>query len=130
MAESEELALEVAILRREVEDIGAMTESLVRAQPGIRDSALAAMRKDATLARVFHLVDGSRSQGEIQRMLSDAKLRGASLGGISARFDTLENELHLVRLLRRTRAGNVYGRTRLGHALHLDRLLIKEGLVS
>jgi hypothetical protein len=129
MPESDELALEVAILRREVEDIGSMTESLVRVQPGIRDEALAAMRKDTTLARVFSLIDGSASQGDIQKALAAAGLRGASKAAISGKFDKLENELHLIRLVRRTKSGNVYARTRLGHALHLDRTLMKEGIV-
>lgn len=128
MAESTETALEIAILRREVEDIGSMTEALVRGQPGIRKDVLDAMRGDPVLAAIYSRVNGSRSQGDIQKELSRAGVRGASARGVSERMEKLDQDLHLIKLTRRTKAGNVYARTRLGHALRLDRLLEKEGL--
>ena len=66
MAESDELFNEVAQLRDEVEEQGAMIDALVHINGSdLRKEILADMAKDDALREVYLLVDGRRTQGEI-----------------------------------------------------------------
>jgi hypothetical protein len=123
MAESHELFNEVAILRDEVEEQGAMLDALVRANVG--DEFVAELRKDAAAVNVLLAVDGVRSQTEIVDYLRANGDKGASPASVSRKLRALSEDLGLVALSHRAGAGNVYHRTRLDRALRVSRKLEK-----
>jgi hypothetical protein len=122
MAESLDLFNEVRSLRARVDELGAMTETLVRAQSG---DLIAAMLKrfsgDASLKAVFLAVNGERSQSEILSSLKAEGLKGASAATVSRKLDSLESELHLIELVDRTAKGKIYRRANLDRILGISR---------
>lgn len=124
MAESLDLFNEIRQLRSKVDDLGALTETLVRAQSkelvaGMVDQ----FDGDEVLKEFFLAVDGVRSQKEITEALSAANIRGATRSTVSRKVDTLENDLHLIELVERNSRGNVYRRTNIDRILGISRKL-------
>ena len=126
MAESLDLFNEVRQLRSRVEELGAMTETLVRAQSGpLLVAMLDRLTKDPTLRAVLLSVDGTRSQNEILDELRRARVPGASAATVSRKLETLANDLHLIELRARTSKGKIYGRTNVDRILGVSRALEK-----
>jgi hypothetical protein len=124
MAESLDLFNEVRQLRAQVDDLGAMTETLVRAQSkDLVTTVIERFTADATLSAVFLAVDGVASQTEILTQLKRAKLKGASQATISRKIETLANELHLIELVDHRAKGKIYKRTNLDRILGISRKL-------
>lgn len=122
MAETIDLFNEVRQLRSRVEEIGGMTEALVRAQSGeLINAMLERFDSDTSLKSTFLAVDGQRSQGEILEILRRAKTQGASAATVSRKIETLEKELHLIELSNRTAKGKIYKRTNLDRILGISR---------
>jgi hypothetical protein len=126
MGETLDLFAEVAAMRDELEEQGTMIDALVRASGGsFRDQIMAAMTNDTTLAEVYRLVDGHRTQAEILRLLRGRGMKGASSRGISERMTKLQH-LDMIALVdRRAGGAKVYRRTRLDRALGISRALGK-----
>jgi hypothetical protein len=124
MAESDELFNEVAQLRDEVEEQGAMIDALVHLSGGaLREEILGDMARDAALREVYLLVDGKKTQGEIA---ADLATRGiAQKSSVSLKFDKLAKDYSLIQHIRRAKTGKIYRRTRLGTTLKIDRALAK-----
>lgn len=120
MAESDELFNEVAQLRDEVEEQGAMIGALVHISGNeLRDEILQDMEKDRALREVYLLVDGKRTQGEIA---ADLDTRGiAKKSAVSLKFEKLAEDYNLIQHVRRAKAGKIYRRTRLAKTLKIDR---------
>jgi 5S rRNA maturation endonuclease (ribonuclease M5) len=126
MAESLDLFNEVRLLRARVEELGAMTETLVRSQSKeLAGAILERLRGDEALAEVFLLTDGDRTQGEILEDLKRRKVKGASSATVSRKCDTLEKDLHLIAFVGRSQKGKVYRRTDLDRVLGISRSLPK-----
>jgi hypothetical protein len=124
MAESLDLFNEVRSLRARVDELGAMTETLVRAQSGDLIAALLErFSGDASLKAVFLAVNGERSQSEILSSLKPEGLKGASAATVSRKLDSLESELHLIELVDRTAKGKIYRRANLDRILGISRRL-------
>jgi hypothetical protein len=124
MAESLDLFNEVRQLRAKVDDLGAMTETLVRAQSkDLVTAIIERLTTDAALSAVFLAVDGVASQTEILTQLKRAKLKGASQATISRKIETLANELHLIELVDYRAKGKIYKRTNLDRILGISRKL-------
>jgi DNA-binding transcriptional ArsR family regulator len=124
MPESDELFVEIAAMRDELEEQGAMIDALVRASgPELRSAILNEMDGDAVLREVFLLIDGSHSQSDIIEELSSRGMRGVSQANVSRKMDRLENELHLIIRTRRRSSGVVFKTTRLDRALGISREL-------
>jgi hypothetical protein len=122
MAETIDLFNEVRQLRSRVEEIGGMTEALVRAQSGdLVKAILERFESDLSLKSTFLAVDGERSQGEILEILKRANMKGASAATVSRKMETLEKELHLIELSNRTAKGKIYVRTNLDRILGISR---------
>jgi hypothetical protein len=122
MSETIDLFNEVRQLRSRVEEIGGMTEALVRAQSGeLIKAMLERFDSDASLKSTFLAVDGQRSQGEILEVLKRGKTKGASAATVSRKIDTLEKELHMIELSNRTAKGKIYKRTNLDRILGISR---------
>jgi len=119
--ESTELFNEIAIMRDEIDEQGAMLDALVRAS-GIGDRIVEQLRKDDSATRILLAVDGVRSQREIVQHLSDTG-SSVSEATVSRKLSTLAKDYGLVALSHRNNAGNVYHRTRLERALHISRVL-------
>jgi hypothetical protein len=124
MAESDELFNEVAQLRDEVEEQGAMIGALVHIGGNeLRNEILQDMEKDRALREVYLLVDGKRTQGEIA---ADLDTRGiAKKSAVSLKFEKLAEDYGLIQHVRRAKAGKIYRRTRLAKTLKIDRGLDK-----
>lgn len=124
MAESDELFNEVAQLRDEVEEQGAMIGALVHIGGNeLRNEILHDMEKDRALREVYLLVDGKRTQGEIA---ADLDTRGiAKKSAVSLKFEKLAEDYGLIQHVRRAKAGKIYRRTRLAKTLKIDRRLDK-----
>jgi hypothetical protein len=125
MTETPELYAEVANLRDEVEEQGAMLDALVRSSSR-RSEILDVLNKDEALTAVLLLIDGNRSQNEVVDSLRAQGLSGASAATVSRKVDILANELGLVLLSRQHAGGKVYRRTRLERALNIVRTLERE----
>jgi hypothetical protein len=124
MAESLDLFNEVRQLRAKVDDLGALTETLVRAQgQDLVDAIMAKLTADAALTAIFLAVDGRRSQTDILASLKAAKTKGASPATVSRKIDTLQHELHLIELADVTARGKIYRRTNLNRILGISRKL-------
>jgi hypothetical protein len=121
MAESNELFNEIAVLRDEVEEQGAMLDALVRASVG--DRLVELLRKDQAAINVLLAVDGVRSQTEIVDHLRSSGDKGASAASVSRKLKALGEDYGLVALSHRAGSGNVYHRTRLDRALRVSRTL-------
>jgi hypothetical protein len=124
MAETLDLFNEVRQLRAKVDDLGAMTETLVRAQS--KDLVKAMMEKFATdpaLTATFLAVDGNRSQNEILSHIKACGAEGASKATVSRKIDALEGELHMIELGDRNAKGKIYKRTNLDRILGISRRL-------
>jgi hypothetical protein len=121
MAESNELFTEVAKIRDELEEQASMIEALVRNAGPLREDILERLGRDHVLAEIYRLVDGSRSQGQIQHELETRGLRGTSQANVSRKLDVLAHDLDLILLVRQVASGKVYRRTRLGRVLKIDR---------
>jgi hypothetical protein len=126
MAETLDLFAEVAAMRDELEEQGTMIDALVRTSgSSFRDQVMAVMTDDPTLAEVYRLVDGQRTQAEILETLRSRGMKGASSRGISERMAKL-HDLDLIMLVdRRAGGAKVYRRTRLDRALGISRALGK-----
>jgi len=124
MAESDELFNEVAQLRDEIEEQGAMIKSLVR-QTGRerRQQILDDMARDSALRETYLLVDGQRSQGDVAAELAARGI--AKKSSVSLKFEKLAKDYDLVQHVRRHKGGKVYRRTGLGQTLGIDRELEK-----
>jgi hypothetical protein len=126
MAESLDLFNEVRQLRSRVDELGLMTETLVRAQSKeLMNALLEKFKGDPALQAVFLAVDGVRSQNEILICLEKAKLKGASKATVSRKIDSLEHELHLIELADRTAKGKIYKKTNIDRILGVSRKLGK-----
>jgi hypothetical protein len=124
MAESDELFNEVAQMRDELEEQGAMIDALVHVSgKELRAQILTDMRKDDALREVYLLINGKRTQGEIA---TDLATRGvAQKSAVSLKFEKLAKDYNLIQHVRRGKAGKIYRRTRLGTTLKIDRALEK-----
>src|SRR6266496_3277745 len=124
MAESDELFNEVAQLRDEVEEQGAMIGALVHIGGNeLRNEILQDMEKDRALREVYLLVDGKRTQGEIAADLDTRRI--AKKSAVSLKFEKLAEDYGLIQHVRRAKAGKIYRRTRLAKTLKIDRRLDK-----
>lgn len=126
MPESVEGFGELQKLRREVQDLKAISAALLHAQPDLATRILDLLRKDEVLSRILLLVDGGRSQNEILAQLQAEKVRGSSKGNVSVKFDRLSKDLGLIAFDRRTKAGSIYRKTVLDDALKVSRTLERE----
>jgi hypothetical protein len=126
MAESDELFNEVAQMRDELEEQGAMIDALVHiGGKELRGQILSDMTKDNALREVYLLVDGKRTQGEIA---VDLAARGiAQKSAVSLKLEKLAKDYNLIQHVRRAKSGKIYKRTRLGTTLKIDRALEKAG---
>lgn len=124
--ESVDLFGEVAAMRDELDEQGTIIDALVRANGGaFKQEVLSAMEEDPTLAAIYQLVDGQRTQAQILAMLRQRGMKGASARGVSQRMSKLK-DLDLIILIDRRAAGaKVYRRTRLDRALGISRTLGK-----
>jgi DNA-binding HxlR family transcriptional regulator len=117
MAESDELFTEVAQIHDELEEQGGMINALVRASSKeVTEELLEDFRKDPTLRAIYLMIDGTKSQGEIQADLAKKKLPGSSPSAVSNKLKKLFQDGLIVKV-RRTKAGIVYRKTRLDTAL-------------
>lgn len=124
MTESLDLFNEVRQLRSRVDELGLMTETLVRAQSkDLMEAVMARFDGDLALKAVFMSVDGVRSQNEILTRLKKASLKGASKATVSRKIESLEHELHLIVLLDRTAKGKIYKKTNIDEILGVSRRL-------
>lgn len=131
MPESLELFAQVALLRQEVEEHGAILSSILRSQaPHLREEILAAMRKDPTLAAILLAVDGQKTQGEILTLVAAQGHKSANLAGVSRRMERLANDFGLISLAKRRGSAKVYRRTVLDKALRISRTVEKDGLAT
>ncbi len=112
-------------MRDELEEQGTMIDALVRASGGsFRDHVITTLGNDPTLADVYRLVDGHRTQAEILELLRSRGMKGASPRGISERMTKLQH-LDLIMLVDRRGGAKVYRHTRLDRALGISRTLGK-----
>lgn len=122
--ETLDLFNEVALLRRELEEHGVMLQALLRTQGrSVAAELITELRKDPIASSILLKVDGERSQGDILASLKASKIRGTSAAAVSRKVDKLRNDYHLITLVRRTKAGNVYRRTLLDKVLGVSRAL-------
>jgi hypothetical protein len=121
MPETPETFDEIRRLRVQVDDIGAMTETLVRSQgKELEATMMERFKKDATLKAVFLLVDAKRSQSEIVEKAEK------SYATISSKIDILSEEMHLIELADQKKKGKIYKRTKLDRILGISRKLEKK----
>jgi DNA-binding transcriptional ArsR family regulator len=121
MAESEELFTEVASMRDELEEQGAMINALVRASgKDLRDRLLADFAGDPALKEIYLLIDGERSQGQIIKELASKALKGTSRSAVSRKMEDLFHH-GLISRVRQTKEGIVYKKSRLDVALGISR---------
>lgn len=125
MSESDELFTEVASMRDEIEEQGAMINALVRASgKESRELLLADFAKDQALREIYLLIDGQRSQGQIVKALEGKKLKGASRSAVSRKIEELFHH-GLISRVGQTKDGVIYKKSRLDVALGITRELTK-----
>lgn len=123
MGESDELFVEVAAVRDEIEEQGAMINALVRASsPELKKTLLEAFEADPALREIYRLIDGNTSQGQIVTGLEPLRLKGASRSAVSKKIDLLVHE-GLIARVGRTKDGIIYKKSRLDAALGISREL-------
>ena len=125
MGESEELFAEVASMRDELEEQGAMINALVRVhgKEG-RERLLEDFANDGALKEIYLLIDGERSQGQIVKELAPKKLKGASRSAVSRKIEELFYH-GLIARVGQTKEGVIYKKSRLDVALGITRELTK-----
>jgi Arginine repressor, DNA binding domain len=124
MAESLDLFNEVRQLRSRVEELGGLTEAMLRTQAKeMTQDLVFRLGDDLPLKATFLAVDGQRSQGEILEVLKKTNIRGASQATVSRKIDVLEKEMHLIELSTRTAKGKIYKRAKLDEILGISRRL-------
>jgi flagellin-specific chaperone FliS len=127
MPETPETFDEIRRLRVQVDDIGAMTETLVRAQSKELEAAMMErFEKDSVLKAVFLLVDAKRSQSEIAEQVGKSSKKGGTNATISRKIEILSEEMHLIELVDHKAKGKIYKRTKLDRILHISRKLEKK----
>lgn len=121
MPESLDAFAELRAIRARVEGIEHRQEMLVRAHA---DEILEAIWKeidaDATLAEVYLLVDGKRTQQDFIAALK-AKGIAASQPTVSRKLTKLTDEMGLIDVAGRTAAGMTYRKSDLDRILHLTK---------
>lgn len=124
MPETPDLFAEVANLRDQVDDMARSVSAIAR-KSGVREDIMNAMDKDPTLASVFLLVDGLRTQRD---MVKDSKQSGSpiSQATVSRKLETLAQDWDLVRPTSRGKDGIRYVHTSLANDLRIARLLQKQ----
>jgi len=126
MPESTDALRELQQLRHDVEDLKGITASLLHSQPDLAARVLVEVKRDATTSRILLLVNGDKSQNEILLQLQAEGMKGASLRGVSERFERLTKDWGLISFDRRAKAGNIYRRTALDGALKISQTLERE----
>lgn len=122
MPESEELFAELRVIRSRIEGIEHTQEILVRAQSeSIVPTLIQAFADDPVLARVFLLVDGSRTQQDIVAVMKANKHPGASDATVSRKIDLLHNDMALIDFVDQTGRGKVYRKSAVDRILRLSR---------
>lgn len=117
---TDELYNELRIIRSRIESIERGQEVLIRAErKAVLAEILPVFGKDATLGRVYLLVDGAKGQRQISEELTASGF-AASEPTVSRKLETLR-ELELVVLDDRTSAGKIYRKTQFDRALRLAR---------
>lgn len=105
---------------------GGILRALLHAQgKEMAEAFLAEMRKDETLARVFLLVDGLRTQKDIVAELGKDGGRPVSQPTVSGKMSRLSDDLGLIAPIRRGKNGTVYRTTPAADALRLRQALSK-----
>lgn len=124
--ESDELFAEIRVIRSRIEGIEHTQEILVRAQhKQILPALLEMFENDPTLARIYLLIDGQRSQREVVQALRGQGHEISSEATVSRKIDRLANDLALVDLIDQTRKGKIYRRSAVDRILGLSRLVQK-----
>jgi Arginine repressor, DNA binding domain len=121
MPESPDLYAEVANLRDQIDDMSRTVSAIAR-RSGAKEEILDAMDKDQMLARVFLLIDGKRTQGDIVEELRKQGV-SASQATVSRKLDVLIEDWDLVRKTSRNRTGTFYVKTSLARDLRIARAL-------
>ena len=123
MPETPELFAELANLRDQVDDMSRTVSAIAR-KSGWKEDILVAMAKDPTLARVFLLVDGRRTQND---MVTELTRTGdhVSQVTVSRKLDSLIQDWDLVRKSSRGKDGTKYVWTSLATDLRIARTLEK-----
>lgn len=123
MPETPDLFVEVANLRDQLDDVARSVSAIAR-KSGVREDIMDEMTKDPTLARVFLLVDGVRTQGDI---IKDSSSSGTAISQatVSRKLDSLAQDWDLVRPTSRGKGGIRYVHTSLAKDLRIARLLQK-----
>jgi DNA-binding transcriptional ArsR family regulator len=119
MPESLDAFSELRAIRARVEGIEHRQEMLVRAHADeILQAVWQYIDKDETLAEVYLLVDGKRTQNDILAAL-EANGIAASQPTVSRKLTKLSTELGLVEIGDRDAAGIIYVKSELDRILHL-----------
>ncbi|MFC6157188.1 hypothetical protein [Kribbella jiaozuonensis] len=124
MPETPDLFAEVANLRDQVDDMARSVSAIAR-KSGVREDIMEAMDRDQTLARIFLLVDGRRTQGDIVRESAQSGPK-VSQASVSRKLESLVQDWDLVRPTSRGKDGIRYVHTSLAKDLRIARLLQKK----
>jgi hypothetical protein len=120
-----ELFSQIRTIRSRIEAIEGTQEVLVRAQArDILPQLQEAFAVDALAGRVYLEVDGNKSQSDIVAALSAAG-HASSPASVSRKLEKLEQDLHLVVLADRTKAGKIYRKAQIERILNLSRIVEK-----
>jgi len=125
MSESHDALSEIMKLRGEVDQQGEMLDALVRYDPQVQESILGEFKKDKVLVMIYLLIDGRRTQKVIIEELKQHGVSGASAPVVTQKLKHLRGYMNVVVPLQRVGGSVVYGHSRLGRALRLDRKLRK-----
>lgn len=128
MAESPDLYAEVAAMRNQLDDVASMTAALLRSNPQMSKEVLEFLSKDTVARCIYLLTDGTTSQTEIVKALEAKKIKGGTRSGVSRKIEILTQDYHLLARDHRSGKSNVYRKTEIASALHIDRLLTRQGL--
>jgi DNA-binding transcriptional ArsR family regulator len=122
---------EIAQIHARLEAIEHMQEVLVRAEfEKIEKQIWERMDQDDTLAWVFLLVDGRRSQGDIARSMTSLGAKGASEATVSRKLEILFKDLYLIERGERQGNSNIYKRSTVDRVLGIKRKLEKRRAVT
>jgi hypothetical protein len=118
--------VEIQQINAELAAQGGILRALLHAQgKEMAESVLAEMGKDETLARVFLLVDGLRTQKDIVEALAADGGPAVSQPTVSGKMSRLSDELGLIAPVRRAKNGTVYRATPAADALRIRQALTK-----